>query len=65
MKKAGTVIQIASAVMFVSSFFVEDNKKATRRRWLSLGIFTLGYGIQLAGHITANAKTAKAQSVKK
>lgn len=47
MKKVAFILQMASPLVFMSSFFVEDNKKAVKRRWVSVGLFAAGYGIQL------------------
>ncbi len=46
-EKISTVCAITGGLLFVSSFFVEDNKKAVKRRWLSLGLFAAGWGAEI------------------
>lgn len=38
MKKALITAEIVAGGLFVSSFFVKDNRKAVKRRWWALGI---------------------------
>lgn len=49
----GTIIQFGALAMFASSFFVKDNSKAVRRRWISLGVGAAGYAIQIAPKLMA------------
>lgn len=39
------VLDTIAAVVFVSSFFVSDNKKAVKMRWVALGSFAVARGI--------------------
>ena len=55
-KIIGNVLQIGAGLMFVSSFFIDDNKKATKRRWTSLGVFATGWRIKIAGTLLDKKK---------
>jgi len=39
------VLDGIAAVLFVSSFFVSDNKKAVKMRWAALGSFAVARGV--------------------
>lgn len=41
------ILYATSGIMFVSSFFVEDSKKAVNRRWNSLYVFGGAYAAQI------------------
>ncbi len=41
-QKINALLQISGTILFASSFFVEDNKKAVHRRWISLGLVVGG-----------------------
>ena len=43
----GTAMQIGAGLLLVSSFFVKDNSHAVNRRWLSVGLFAAGLGVQV------------------
>ncbi len=43
------LLNITSAALFVSSFFVEDNKKAVNMRWGALGALALSWGVKVVG----------------
>ncbi len=47
----GKVISIlgtgTAIVLMGSSFFVTDNKKAVHRRWLSLGVLGVTWGLEI------------------
>lgn len=40
----GRIAQIVAVPVLISSFFVEDNKKAVNLRWLALGLYVGGTG---------------------
>ena len=46
---ASYLLYATSGIMFVSSFFVEDSKKAVKRRWNSLYVFGGAYAAQIGG----------------
>lgn len=41
---------------FVSSFFVEDNKKAVKRRYIALGAFGAAWGVELISKKSVKTK---------
>lgn len=53
-----TALNVAGGLLLVSSFFVKDNDKAVKRRWIGLGALGLGWGVQLAN--TDFSKSGKA-----
>ena len=55
----GNVLQIGAGLMLASSFFVKDNDKAVNRRWAAVGVFALGWGMNISTVILANPKLIK------
>ncbi len=56
MKKVALALELISIPVFLSSFFVADNKKAVKRRYIALGMFGAGWGIELLNRGTKTAK---------
>ncbi len=46
-KLISTGLYLFSMGAFVSSFFVVDNKKAVKRRYIALGAFGAAWGVEL------------------
>lgn len=59
MKKIGFALQIISIPVFLSSFFVTDNKKAVKRRYTSLAMFGAGWGMELLNRGATSSKSSK------
>ncbi len=55
-----TVIDVTSGLLFVSSFFVKDNEKAVRRRWIALGLIGAGFAVRFSNaDFSKSTKLAK------
>ncbi len=46
-EKINAVCTISAVLLFASSFFVVDNRKAVNRRWISLGLVAAGWGVEV------------------
>lgn len=54
---AALVTDVTAAGLFVSSFFVTDNKKAVKRRWIALGLVGVGFGLRIGAEYLPQSKT--------
>lgn len=41
-KLASNLLKLGGSMLFASSFFIEDNSDAVKRRYMSLGLFATG-----------------------
>lgn len=47
LKIVNITLNVVGAGMLVSSFFVKDNTKAVKRRWQSVGVLGIAWGLRI------------------